>query len=265
MELFDSHAHLDIERTTQKQLRALLDRAFEQGLVGIVAIAGATRVGEYELTLQLATDDRRIHAAAGIHPHAASGATIDALDKLMAVLDHERVVALGEIGLDYHYNYSPPAEQRRAFVAQLRMAHKAALPVIVHTRQAEADTAAILADEGVEQVGGVLHCFSSGVELARSALNLGLYISFSGMITFPKADEIRSIAAEVPIERILAETDTPFLSPHPMRGRTNEPSHVKYVVEKLAQIREIDAEEMARVCTANTRQCFRLLEALPQE
>jgi TatD DNase family protein len=258
MELFDSHAHLDIERTTEKELRALLDRAWNQGLVGIVAIAGATRVGEYELTLQLASEDHRIHAAAGIHPHAASGATPDALDRLRGILDHERIVALGEIGLDYHYNYSPPADQRRAFVSQLRMAHKVNLPIIVHTRQADSDTASILADEGAQELGGVLHCFSSGAPLARHALELGFYISFSGMITFPKAEEIRAVAAEVPAERLLAETDAPFLSPHPLRGRPNEPARVRHVVEKLAEVRGVEVEEMARRCTANARQCFRL-------
>lgn len=258
MELFDSHAHLDIGKHSEKELRAMLERAFAEDLVGILAIAGATKVGEYALTLQLASEDPRLFAAAGIHPHAASGATPDTLDKLRSILDHPRVFALGEIGLDYHYNYSPPADQRRALAAQIRLAHQAKLPIIVHTREADADTAAMLQDEGASELGGVVHCFSSGAVLAKAALDLGLYLSFSGMITFPKAQDIRAVAAEAPADHILAETDTPFLSPVPHRGKPNEPARVRHVVESLAQIRQSTVEEMAALTTANARACFRL-------
>jgi TatD DNase family protein len=255
MRLFDSHAHLDM-KVTQKEVQAMLDRAWHSGLIGVMAIAGANKALDFGNTLALAEKERRVWAAAGIHPHAGSSATPDTLDKLRFVLDHERVMALGEIGLDYHYKYSEPADQRRAFVHQMRLAHHAALPVVVHTREADHDTLSILRDEGAGELGGVIHCFSSNMDFARQALDMGFYISFSGIITFPKSDLLTAVAEEMPIEKILAETDTPFLSPIPFRGRPNEPARVLHTVEKLAEIRGIDSEEMAGITTENTMRCF---------
>ncbi len=255
MRLFDSHAHLDM-KFTQKEVLGMLDRAWDAGLVGVMAIAGANKALDFGNTLALAQREQRVWAAAGIHPHAGSAATPDALDKLRFTLDHERVMALGETGLDYHYNYSEPADQRRAFIHQLRLAHHAALPVVIHTREADYDTLSILRDEGAEELGGVIHCFSSPMDFARQVLDMGFYISFSGIITFPKADSLTEVAKEIQIEKMLAETDTPFLSPIPFRGRPNEPARVRHTVEKLAEIREIDAEEMADITTKNTLRCF---------
>jgi TatD DNase family protein len=258
MNLFDSHAHLDMAAGGEADARAQLDRAWRAGLTGIVAIAGATHVGEYAPTLALATEDPRIFAAVGVHPHAAAAANDRALDDLRRALDHQRVVALGEIGLDYHYNRSTPAEQRRAFARQLRLAHDAAKPIVIHTREADTDTLAILRDEGAEALGGVIHCFSSGAELAQGALALGLYLSFSGIVTFPNSDEVRAVATSAPIDRILAETDAPFLSPVPFRGRVNEPRRVLHVVEKLAELRGAASEEIGDATAANTRRCLRI-------
>ncbi len=257
MELFDSHAHLDMKRYKHGETQAMLERAFEAGLVGIVAVAGASKPLDFGDTLSLASKERRIFVTAGIHPHAGSSATPDALDKLRFSLDHDRIVALGEIGLDYHYNHSPPQDQRRAFIGQIRIAHDARRPVVIHTREADHDTLAIMRDEGANEVGGVIHCFSSGIDFANQALDLGFYISFSGIVTFPKTDMIGEVAKEMPADRILAETDTPFLSPHPFRGdRNNEPARVRHVVEKLAEIRELDVEEMAAITVENTYRCF---------
>ena len=258
MELIDSHAHLDMYRGEAREAAAVLDRAFEAGVVAVVAVAGATRPGEFDDTLALAAGSPRLWAAAGIHPHAASRATPANLEKLRFALDRERVVALGEIGLDYHYNHSPPADQRRALVAQLRLAHDAGLPVVIHTREADEDTLAILADEGADELGGVIHCFSSKEKLARGALDLGLYLSFSGIVTFPKAAAVQEVAAKAPADRLLAETDAPFLAPVPHRGRTNEPAYVRHVVEKLAELRGVSCEEMAATTAANARRCFAL-------
>jgi len=252
----DSHAHLDLSKGGEPEVDRILARAWDAGLEAIVAVAGATRAGEFADTLVVAKGEPRIRVAAGIHPHISSGATPDALDKLRFALDEPAVVALGEIGLDYHYNHSPPADQRRAFVRQLRMAHDARLPVVIHTREADDDTLAILRDEGADRLGGVIHCFSSGAELGVAALELGLYLSFSGIVTFPKADEIREVAAAVPGDRLLAETDSPFLSPVPFRGRVNEPARVVHVVEKLAEIRGVAPEEMGRITAENTRRLF---------
>jgi TatD DNase family protein len=234
----------------------MLDRAWSAGLVGIVAVAGAGRVREYGDTFEIAKKDHRVFTIAGIHPHTGSQATPDALDKLRYALDNEKIVALGEIGLDYHYNHSPPQDQRRAFIKQIRIAHDARLPIVIHTREADEDILAILKDEGAEELGGVIHCFSSTLDFAKQTLDMGFYISFSGIVTFPNAEEIQKTAKEIPLDKILAETDTPFLAPLPHRGKPNEPAHVRYVVEKIAELRGLDIEEAAEVILENTRRCF---------
>jgi len=256
VELFDSHAHFDLKNKEPGTVEAMLERAWENGLVGIVAIAGAQKAGEWTQTLEIAKRERRIWVTAGVHPHAASYATPDVMDKLRFVLDNERIVALGEIGLDYHYNYSTPKEQRQALIRQIRIAHEVKKPIVVHTREADEDILSILKDEGADELGGVFHCFSSDLSFAKIALDMGFFISFSGVITFPKAKELRRVAQEIPIERILAETDTPFLTPIPYRGRPNEPAHVRYVVEKIAEIRQASLGETAGRIVENTKHCF---------
>ncbi len=260
MNLFDSHAHFDLKKITERGVAEMLERAWSRGLVGIIAIAGSTEPGDFGPTFELVGNDPRLWVATGIHPHTASAASPSQLEKLRFALDRERVVALGEIGLDYHYNHSSPAEQRAAFIRQIRMAHDARLPVIIHTREADRDTIAILRDEGADEIGGVIHCFSSTEELASQALELGFYLSFSGIVTFPKAREIQQVAAQTPDDRLLAETDTPFLSPVPLRGRVNEPANVFHVVEKLGQLKQRSTEEMAELTMQNTRRCFGLPE-----
>jgi TatD DNase family protein len=252
----DSHAHLDMVRGGRGAVQAVLDRAWAAGLTGIVTIAGASAAGEFDAALEIARGDPRLRAAAGIHPHTATGATPAALEKLRFALDAEPIVALGEIGLDYHYNHSPPADQRRAFAEQLRLAHRAGLPIVIHTRKADDDTLAILRDEGADRLGGVIHCFSSGAGLAEGALALGLHLSLSGIATFPGAGEVREVAAAAPLERLLVETDSPFLSPVPHRGQVNEPARVVHVVEKLAEIRGLDPDEAGRVTADNTQRLF---------
>jgi TatD DNase family protein len=257
MMLVDSHAHLDIKKGDGgPAAEAMLDRAFRAGLTGIVAVAGATAPGEYQESLAIASRYPAVVVAAGIHPHAAHAVTPAQLEVLRSVLRNRSVVALGETGLDYHYNFSEPKEQRRAFTAQIRLAREAGIPIVIHTREADADTLAILRDEGADQTGGVIHCFSSGPGFAQAALDLGLYVSFSGIITFPKADGIRDVAKGIPEARILAETDTPFLSPVPFRGHPNEPGRVLHVVEKLAEIRGTTVEAMADLTAENTFRLF---------
>jgi TatD DNase family protein len=256
MKLFDSHAHLDMKKYGRGQVRKMLDAAFDSDVAGIIAIAGSSTVSEYSQTLDIAANDHRIWATAGIHPHTSSFATPDALEKLRFALDHKRIVALGEIGLDYHYNHSSEADQRRGFINQLRMAHEARLPIVVHTREAVDNTLAIMRDEGADELGGVIHCFSGNMELASQSIDLGFYLSFSGIVTFPGATEVQEVAAWAPHDRILAETDTPFLSPVPWRGRPNEPARVLHVVEKLAELRDCDVAEMSDITYQNTLNCF---------
>jgi TatD DNase family protein len=256
MKLFDSHAHLDMRRQSPGEVSDILARAFENDIDRIMVIAGADTPGEYDTALGIVDAHDRLYAAAGIHPHAASAATSTEIAKLGAVLHHPKIRALGEIGLDFHYNYSPPDAQRNAFVSQLRLARKHGLKVIVHTREADAETLQILKDEGADTIGGIIHCFSGGAALADGALALGFYLSFSGIVTFPKATEIQEIARAVPADRILAETDTPFLAPVPHRGRINEPAWVRHVVEKLADLRGVSADEMAATTWQNACTVF---------
>jgi TatD DNase family protein len=261
MRLIDSHAHLDMARGGEAEVRAALERAWSGGLVAIVAVAGATRPGEFEETFALAERDPRIRVCVGVHPHAASRATSDNLERLRFALDRGPVVGLGEIGLDYHYNHSPPADQRRAFARQLRLSRDAGKPVVIHTREADDDTLAILRDEGAAELGGVIHCFSGGWPLATGALELGFFLSFSGIVTFPNAAEVREVAAGAPADRLLAETDAPFLSPVPHRGKVNEPARVRFVVEELARLRGEEPDVVAEFTVENAYRCFRFAPA----
>jgi TatD DNase family protein len=264
MKLFDSHAHLDMRRQSMEVVVDMIERAFQSDIAAILIVAGADTPGEYDTSLGLAERYDQIVAAAGIHPHAGTSATESALDALRRTLRHEKIRALGEIGLDYHYNYSPPKAQRQAFIRQMRLAHEINLPVIIHTREADEDTIAILRDEGADALGGVIHCFSGTEKLAQGALDMGFYISFSGIVTFPKAADIQAIAGEISANRIMAETDTPFLAPVPHRGKSNEPAWVKHVVEKLAELRGVSVEEMAATTHHNALSCYRMLgSALP--
>jgi TatD DNase family protein len=267
MRFFDSHAHLDMTDTEQggkpsKSVDDLIAGAAAGGVCGIVAMAGATSPGNFHETLAIAEKHDWIWAAAGIHPHAATEAGEGNLDALKRALAHPRVLALGEIGLDYHYNFSPPETQREVFRTQLDLARDAGLPVVIHTREAEADTLRILKERFTDGPGGVIHCFTATGAFADEALALGFYISFSGIVTFPKVGDIRDVAARVPDNRILAETDTPFLSPVPFRGRPNEPARVRHVVETLAEIRGVPPEEMAELTIDNTRRCFGINDAV---
>ena len=176
-------------------------------------------------------------ASAGIHPHEARLATPAIYDELRGLARDKRIVAIGEIGLDFHYDHSPRDVQREVFRAQVRLAREVGLPVIIHTREADDETAALLEDEGAGETGGVIHCFTGGHDLARRALALGFYISFSGILAFPRAEVIQEVARTAPLDRILVETDSPFLAPPPHRGKRNEPAFVVEVARKVAALR----------------------------
>jgi TatD DNase family protein len=255
--LFDSHAHIDFA-DFGGEVDAVLERARAAGLVGVIAI-GAGRGLEAAAAVDLAARFPDVWATVGIHPHDASCADAAALDVLRRLAARPRVVALGEIGLDYHYDHSPRPKQREAFAAQIRLARELHLPVVIHSREAEDDTLAILQGEGVAEVGGVMHCFSGGERLARAALDADLRISFSGVLTFPKAEALRAVARDVvPIERTLVETDAPFLAPVPHRGKRNEPAFVSFTAAKLAEVVGLSLEDVARITTRTARRVFRL-------
>jgi len=196
-------------------------------------------------------------ASAGVHPHQAWLATDSAYERLRGLARDGRIVAIGEIGLDFHYDYSPRDTQRKVFRRQVRLARDVGLPIVVHTREADDETASLLEQEGARETGGVIHCFTGGPELARRALALGFSISFSGIMTFPRAEAIQQVAREVPEDRLLVETDAPFLAPPPHRGKRNEPAFVVEVARKLAALRGVTLEQIGSAAQRNYAKLFR--------
>lgn len=247
--MIDTHAHLDaLEEPAQA-----VERAWEAGVTRVIAIG--TGIESCSAALELAAANEGVYAALGIDPHQAATGEAARVGELRDLLGGGRAVAVGETGLDYHYGAGAKAEQRDLFEAQLGLAAELGLPVVVHTRSANDDTAAILrAHEGTV----VMHCFSEPGLLA-DGLERGWYFSFAGNVTYPKAADLREAAAAVPADRILAETDSPYLSPQPLRGRPNEPAHVVHTVAALAAARGEDAAELAARIDANADAAFRLL------
>ncbi|HEV7590591.1 MAG TPA: TatD family hydrolase [Longimicrobium sp.] len=251
MQLIDSHAHLADERILP-DVEGVVERAREAGLAGIVSIATDAEDARTNLGLAERFDD--VWCTAGIHPHAASTATGEAFAVVRELIAHPKVVALGETGLDYHYDFSPRDVQREAFARHLELSRETGLPVIVHSREADDDLRALLREAGPGTVG-VLHSFSSGRALLEEALAIGWYASFSGMITFKKFDAF-DVVRMVPPDRILVETDAPYLAPVPHRGKTNEPTFVVHTARRAADIRGEDPDEFAARTLENTRRFY---------
>ncbi|HWL33770.1 MAG TPA: TatD family hydrolase [Gaiellaceae bacterium] len=245
--MIDTHAHLD----ALAEPEAALARARGAGVTRVITIG--TGIDSCRRALELTSDDG-VFAALGIDPHQAATPEAARVDELRTLLDHPRAVAVGEAGLDYHYGADAKDEQRSLFAAQLELASELGLPIVVHTRAANADTEALLRDhEGAV----VMHCFSEP-ELLTAGLERGWYFSFAGNVTYPKAEALRESAAAVPAERLLAETDSPYLAPQPVRGRPNEPAHVVHTIAALADARGEDRDELAARIDANAARAFRL-------
>ena len=268
MPLIDSHAHLDF-KDYGADLPATLARARAAGVVHIVLIGQWREPGELgegarggmagaRDAVELARTDRSFFSAtAGIHPHDAAQASSADLLELASICADEAVVAVGECGLDYHYDRSPREVQRERFVEQIQLARKLGKPLVVHTREADLDTAALLERElGPES--GVIHCFTGDWTAAQRYLSLGMHISLSGVLTFKTAEALREAASRIPLERLLVETDCPFLAPVPFRGKRNEPAHVALTAARLAELRGIPLAEVERATTANARRALRL-------
>lgn len=255
--MIDTHAHLDFPEYDEDR-EAMIARAWAAGLTAIVTIG--TDLERSRRAVALAESDPRIHAAVGLHPHEAAKLDTE-FDALAEAARHPRVVAIGETGLDYYYPEPAPALQHEAFRRQIGLARALGLPVIVHSRDAHDDVLRILAEEG--PVEGVMHCFSADARVAEAALALGLHISFSGTVTFKNAAVTKEVARRVPLERLLIETDCPFLSPHPFRGQRNEPARVVLVAEEIARLRDLSVEALARRTEENARRLFRLRDARP--
>ena len=254
--LIDSHAHLDDLRYDTDRDN-VLQRAQTTGIEAIVTIG--CDLATSQAAVALAHAHPNIFATIGVHPHEAKEIGEGWYESFRSLAQHPKVVAYGEIGLDYHYDHSPREIQRQRFREQIHLARELALPLVIHTREAQEDTMMILREEGAVDVGGVFHCFSGDMWLAKDALDLGFYLSFSGVLTFKNATMLRDIAKTVPLDRLMVETDCPYLAPVPYRGKRNEPAYVQYVAETLAEIRGNGSVEfIARATVENTKRVFRI-------
>lgn len=253
MSFIDSHCHLDHHQFDGDR-EAVIERALAAGVERLVAIGTGDGPPDLEAGIRLAGRYPPFYATVGVHPHDAAKATAETYLRLSALLAHPKVVAAGEMGLDYHYDLSPRDVQRAVFVEQMSIARDARKPIVIHTREAWDDTVALLERHWAPTgIGGIMHCFSGGPREAGQVLALGFYLSFGGIVTFPKALEVQEAARLAPANRILLETDAPYLAPVPKRGKRNEPAFVVETARKLAGLRGETVEQVAAATTENFR------------
>ncbi len=257
--IIDSHAHLEMERFDEDR-ENVIKRAVDSGIEIILSVGNAEpEKGSMEKAIELSEKYDFIYTSVGIHPHDAKIFNDKYLHKIIDYCDNPNVIAIGEIGLDFYYDLSPRDAQRGVFRDLLIMAKEKKKPIIIHSRDANRETEEILKEYYKDnEVGGILHCFSGDLKLAEEGINLGLYISFSGVITFKKAEDLRDIARKLDRKWILVETDSPYLAPHPYRGKRNEPSYVIEVAKKLAEVRGESFEEVAKYTSLNFRKLFKM-------
>ncbi|MBT5048532.1 MAG: TatD family hydrolase [Rhodospirillaceae bacterium] len=252
--LVDSHCHLDFDSFDEDRPETL-NRAFDAGVGMMVTIC--TRLSRFEAIKEIAEMDDRLYCSVGIHPHQVAEEETATFEALVSRAAHPKVVGIGETGLDYYYDSSPRDDQATSFRTHIAAARETGLPLIVHTRDADEDMVAILRDEaGKGAFPCVLHCFSSSRPLAEAALELGFYISCSGIVTFKNAEDLRGIIRDVPLDRLIVETDSPFLAPIPNRGKRNEPSFVVHTAEKIAELKGLNMAEFSRISTENFFRLF---------
>lgn len=255
--LIDHHCHLDFPELAS-DLHGVVDRARRAGVGGLVTIS--TRVRNFDIYRRIAEAHPNVFFSVGTHPHNAHEELDVPLDDIVRLSEHPKVVAVGEAGLDYYYDKSPRDAQAEGFRRHIAAARITGLPLEIHTRDADEDTARILEEECEKGAfPALLHCFTGGADLARRAVALGLYISFSGVVSFKKSEALRAVAAQVPLDRILVETDAPFLAPDPYRGKRNEPAYVVHTAAAVAAARGISTERLADATTENALRLFRKL------
>jgi TatD DNase family protein len=248
VKLVDSHCHLD-DKQFDADRAETIERARAAGVERMMAIGTGNGPPDLEAGLRLAREYPFIYATVGVHPHDAAKARPETFARLQELVSEAKVLAVGEIGLDYHYDFSPRDVQAEVFVAQLKLAAGVGKPIVIHTREAWEDTLRLLREHW--HGGGIMHCFSGGAAEARQALDLGFHLSFGGVLTFPKADNVREAARMTPEDRLLVETDAPYLAPVPKRGKRNEPAFMVEAVRKLAEVRGVGPERIAEITTAN--------------
>lgn len=259
MLVVDSHCHLDFEGLSD-HLPEVLARAEQAGVGLMVSIS--SRVRKFERLRRIAEEHENVFCTIGTHPHNAHEELDVTVAELVELSRHPKVVGIGEVGLDYHYDFSPRAAQEQGFRLHIGAARETGLPLVIHSREAEADTIRILEDEmGKGAFIPLLHCFTSKSDLARAAVTMGGYVSFSGILTYKTAEDLRATASELPMDRLLVETDSPYLAPVPYRGKSNEPAFVVKTLETLANVKGVTAEDMARITSDNF---FRLFAKTPR-
>lgn len=251
--LFDTHAHLNAIQYNE-DLEEVIGRAQSEG-VSTIVVVGFDRE-TITRAIELAEQYDFIYATVGWHPVDAIDMTEEDLNWIEELCSHPKVVALGEMGLDYYWDKSPKDVQKEVFRKQITLAKKVKLPIIIHNREATSDIMEILQEENASEVGGIMHCFTGSIEVAKQCIDMNFYISFGGPVTFKNAKKPKEVAAEIPLDRLLIETDCPYLTPHPFRGKRNEPSYVKYVAEQIAELKGLTFEEVAARTTDNAKRFF---------
>jgi TatD DNase family protein len=252
--LIDTHCHLDFPDFAD-DIPGVIARAKAAGVMRMVTIS--TRVVKFPVYAALAEAHPEIWCTVGTHPHQAGEENGVPPEEIIRLSAHRRCVAIGEAGLDYHYDKAPRDAQARGLHVHIEAARETGLPLVIHARQADADMESILTREmGKGAFSAILHCFSSGRRLAEAGVELGFFISLSGILTFKASDELREIARDVPFDRLLVETDAPYLAPMPHRGKRNEPAYVSQTAKVLAEVKGVSVEEIARITTANARRCY---------
>jgi TatD DNase family protein len=255
--VIDSHCHLDGPKFDEDR-DAVIGRALEAGVEAMVSIGTGSGPPDLEAAIRIADRYACVWATVGVHPHDAVKSDRGTISRLEALVGHPKIVAFGEIGLDYHYDFSPRDTQKAVFVEQIDIANRTGLPVVIHTREAWEDTFALLEAYWKPDAGGIMHCFTGGPEQARRSLAMGFHISFSGIVTYPKAAGIQAAARMVPLDRLLIETDAPYLAPAPHRGRRNEPAFVTETCRRLGELRGETPETVGEATAANWRRlCLR--------
>jgi TatD DNase family protein len=255
--LIDSHAHIQ-GKEYAGEVETVIARAREAGIDKIIAVGGAGDMSSNKDAVALAAAYANVYATVGMHPHDAKDVGSEELKELRDLTAQPKVIAVGEAGLDYYYSHSPHDVQRRVFTDFIHLARQTRLPLVVHERDAAKHAAQLLRSEGNSDLRGVIHCFTGSHEAACAYLDLGFYLSFTGIITFKNAEPLRDVLRQVPLERIFVETDSPYLTPVPHRGKRNEPAYVKLVAEVVAKVKGVSLEEVAETTTRNVQGLFRI-------
>lgn len=253
--LVDSHAHIQGSEFAA-DLHDVIDRANAAGVEQIVVVGGAGELSSNEAAIAVARSFSGLFATVGMHPHDAKDVSEEDFRRLKDLTADPKVVAVGETGLDFYYDHSPRNLQMEIFIRFIHMARETSLPLVVHNRDAHGEVADLVRSEGRGDLRGVIHCFTGDYEAAKTFLDLGFYISFTGIITFKNAEPLREVVRKLPLDRVLVETDAPYLAPVPHRGKRNEPSFVRFVAETVAQIKGLKLEEVAQATTRNAQELF---------